>query len=57
MTTPMVIEYLRASAPERAYAINDGLVNGWGLKVLDGVLEMEAERAVSDYPRLEIGDI
>ncbi|WP_030455294.1 MBL fold metallo-hydrolase [Herbidospora cretacea] len=56
LTTPMMIEYLRASAPKRAYAIHEGLVNEWGLKVLDGVLEMEAERAVSDYRRLETGE-
>ncbi|WP_285586272.1 hypothetical protein [Herbidospora sp. NBRC 101105] len=53
----MMIEYLRASAPKRTYAIHDGLVNEWGLKGLGGVLEMEAERAVSDYRRLEIVEI
>ncbi|NAS22169.1 hypothetical protein GT755_10790 [Herbidospora sp. NEAU-GS84] len=36
---------------------DDGLVSEWGLKVLGGVLEMKAERAVSDYRRLEIVEI
>ncbi|CAL9334628.1 MBL fold metallo-hydrolase [Streptomyces sp. enrichment culture] len=56
LTVPDMIGYLRRTAPRRAYAIHDGLVNEWGLKVLDDVLAMEAERAGADIRRLRPGE-
>jgi L-ascorbate metabolism protein UlaG (beta-lactamase superfamily) len=56
LTTPAMIGYLRRMAPRRAYAIHDGLVNEWGLRALDGVLAMEAERAGVDVRRLRVGE-
>ncbi|MGW3494764.1 hypothetical protein [Streptomyces sp. NPDC001020] len=51
-----MIDYLRRMAPRRAYAIHDGLINEWGLMVLDDVLEMEAKRAGADIRRLRPGE-
>ncbi|MFI6057449.1 MBL fold metallo-hydrolase [Streptomyces sp. NPDC051286] len=56
LTVPDMIGYLRRMAPRRAYAIHDGLINEWGLKVLDDVLAMEAERAGTDIRRLCPGE-
>ncbi|MFC4910032.1 MBL fold metallo-hydrolase [Actinomadura gamaensis] len=56
LTVPMMIEYLRTVAPERAFAIHDGLVNEIGLAVLDDVLAMEAERAGREYRRPAVGE-
>ncbi|MET7906622.1 MBL fold metallo-hydrolase [Streptomyces sp. NPDC005355] len=52
LTVPDMISYLRRMTPRRAYAIHDGLINEWGLKVLDDVLAMEAKRAGADIRRL-----
>ncbi|MEV0978504.1 MBL fold metallo-hydrolase [Streptomyces sp. NPDC049915] len=56
LTVPDMIRYLRRMAPRRAYAVHDGLLNDWGLKVLDDVLAMEAERAGRQYRRLRPGE-
>lgn len=56
LTVPDMIGYLRRTAPLRAYAIHDGLLNDWGLKVLDDVLAIEAERAGADIRRLRPGE-
>ncbi|WP_433390511.1 MBL fold metallo-hydrolase [Micromonospora sp. KLBMP9576] len=56
LTVPDMIGYLRRMAPRRAYAIHDGLLNEWGLKVLDDVLAMEATRAGADIRRLRPGE-
>ncbi|MEV5343594.1 MBL fold metallo-hydrolase [Streptomyces sp. NPDC052676] len=56
LTVPDLIGYLRRMAPRRAYAIHDGLLNEWGLKVLDDVLAMEAKRAGADIRRLHPGE-
>lgn len=55
MTVPDLIAYLRRMAPERAYAIHDGLLNDWGLQVLDSVLDSEAGRLGADIRRLPPG--
>ena len=55
MTVPDLIGYLRRMAPQRAYAIHDGLLNEWGLQVLDSVLESEAARLGADIRRLPSG--
>lgn len=56
LTMPDLIRYLRTMAPRRVYAVHDGLLNEWGLKLLDGVLAAEAERAGTDMRRLESGE-
>ncbi|MFF0007655.1 hypothetical protein ACFYQT_30050 [Streptomyces tibetensis] len=56
LTVPGIIGYLRRMTPRRAYAIHDGLVIEWGLKVLDDVLAMEAERAGAEIRRLRPGE-
>lgn len=56
LTVLDMIDYLRRMAPRRAYAIHDGLINEWGLKVLDDVLAMEADRARADIRRLRPGE-
>ncbi|MFD7301324.1 MBL fold metallo-hydrolase [Streptomyces pharetrae] len=56
LTVPDMIDYLRRMAPHRAYAIHDGLLNEWGLRVLDDVLAMEAERAGTEIRRLRPGE-
>lgn len=56
LTTPMLIEYLRRFAPRRAFAVHDGLVNEWGLMLLDGILASESERAGLEYRRPAVGE-
>lgn len=56
LTVPAMIGYLREIAPQRAYAIHDGLLNEWGLQVLDDVLAMEAERAGTEIRRPKAGE-
>ncbi|MEG8184695.1 MBL fold metallo-hydrolase [Nocardia terpenica] len=56
LTAPAMADYLRRVAPARAYAIHDGLLNEWGLQVLDSVLAYEAERAGTDIRRLAPGE-
>ncbi|MFB4286881.1 MBL fold metallo-hydrolase [Nonomuraea sp. ATR24] len=55
MTVPDLIGYLRAMRPRRAFAVHDGLLNEWGLKVLDGVLESERDGLGADIRRLPVG--
>ena len=55
MTALDLIDYLRAVAPKRAFAIHDGLLNDWGLRVLDAALEGEAKHAGADIRRLPAG--
>ncbi|MGW0482316.1 MBL fold metallo-hydrolase [Nonomuraea sp. NPDC003214] len=55
MTVPDLIGYLRAMRPRRAFAVHDGLLNAWGLKVLDGVLESERDGLGADIRRLPVG--
>ena len=56
MTFPDLIGYLRKMKPKRAYAIHDGLMNEWGIKVLDNVLKGEAEKLGIEIRRLESGE-
>jgi len=56
MTVPDLISYLRAMTPQRAYAIHDGLINEWGIQVLESVLDREAERLGADIRRLKPGE-
>ncbi|MER5753434.1 MBL fold metallo-hydrolase [Streptomyces sp. NPDC002088] len=56
LTLPDMIGYLRRMTPRRAYAIHDGLINEWGVRVLDDVLASEARRAGADIRRLHPGE-
>ena len=56
MTVPDMIAYLRRMRPHRAYAIHDGLINDWGIKVLESVLNAEAQRLGADIRRLKPGE-
>ncbi len=56
LTVPDLIGYLREMGPRRAYAIHDGLLNEWGLKVLDSVLASEAGPLDADIRRLLPGE-
>lgn len=56
MTAPDLISYLRKIKPARAYAIHDGLLNDWGIKVLESVLSSEAEKLGADIRRLKPGE-
>ena len=37
--------------------MHDGLLNEWGLRVLDGVLDMEAQRSGDVVRRLTVGEM
>lgn len=56
LTVPDLVSYLRAVAAQRAYAVHDGLLNDWGLQVLDRVLDMEAQRSGAEIRRLRPGE-
>lgn len=56
MTAPDLINYLREVKPARAYAIHDGLINDWGIKVLESLLDAEANNLNADIRRLEPGE-
>ncbi len=53
---PDLIGYLRRTHAERTFAIHDGLLNSWGLQVLDSVLASEAERGGVEIRRLQPRD-
>jgi L-ascorbate metabolism protein UlaG (beta-lactamase superfamily) len=38
MKVPEMIDYVRAISPQRAYSIHEGLLNEYGLRLIDGVL-------------------
>ena len=48
--------YLREIAPSRAYSVHDGMVNDFGLRLIDANLGGEAERTGADVRRLERGE-
>jgi L-ascorbate metabolism protein UlaG (beta-lactamase superfamily) len=56
MKAPEMIEYLRAVAPRRAYAVHDGLLNEFGLGLLENQLTGEGERQDADFRRLKPGE-
>ena len=57
LTVPDLVTYLRRVRPGRTYAVHDGLLNEWGLHVLDGVLDMESQRSGSVVRRLTLGEL
>lgn len=56
MKAPEMIQYLRAVAPRRAFAIHDGLLNDVGLGLLEGRLTGEGKRQEADFRRLRPGE-
>jgi L-ascorbate metabolism protein UlaG (beta-lactamase superfamily) len=56
MKAPEMIEYLRTVAPRRAYAVHDGLLNEFGLGLLESQLTGEAEAQDADFRRLKPGE-
>jgi L-ascorbate metabolism protein UlaG (beta-lactamase superfamily) len=56
MKAPEMIQYLRAVAPRRAYAVHDGLLNEFGLGLLESQLTGEAEAQDADFRRLKPGE-
>jgi L-ascorbate metabolism protein UlaG (beta-lactamase superfamily) len=56
MKAPEMIQYLRAVGPRRAYAVHDGLLNEFGLGLLESQLSGEAEQQHADFRRLKPGE-
>jgi L-ascorbate metabolism protein UlaG (beta-lactamase superfamily) len=56
MKAPEMIQYLRAVAPQRAYAVHDGLLNEFGLTLLEGQLSGEGRLQNADFRRLKPGE-
>jgi len=50
-----MIDYAREVAPQRAYAIHDGIVNANGLELMQGLLRFASGRYGIQYERLEPG--
>jgi hypothetical protein len=50
-----MIDYARDVAPERAYAIHDGLLNAIGLGLMERMLQIAAQPLGADFVRLEPG--
>ena len=50
-----MIDYAHEVAPERAYAIHDGLLNANGLGVMQRMMEVAAQPLGADFVRLEPG--
>jgi L-ascorbate metabolism protein UlaG (beta-lactamase superfamily) len=56
MKAPEMIQYLRAVTPRRAYAVHDGLLNDFGLGLLESQLTGEGKRQNADFRRLKPGE-
>ena len=56
MKAPEMIEYLRAVTPRRAFAVHDGLLNDFGLGLLDNQLAGEGKRQTAEFRRLQPGE-
>jgi hypothetical protein len=56
LTVPDLVAHLRRTTPQRTLAIHDGLMNQWGLRVVDDVLGMECQRSGTEVRRLRIGE-
>ncbi|HEY0539153.1 MAG TPA: MBL fold metallo-hydrolase [Actinoallomurus sp.] len=56
MKAPEMIQYLRAVTPRRAYAIHDGLLNDFGLGLLESQLTGEGTQQNADFRRLKPGE-
>jgi L-ascorbate metabolism protein UlaG (beta-lactamase superfamily) len=51
-----LIGYLRAVRPRKAWAMHDGLLNDFGLRILDATLAGEARRTGAEIRRLAVGE-
>jgi L-ascorbate metabolism protein UlaG (beta-lactamase superfamily) len=51
-----VADYVRQVAPQRAYPVHDGIVNEYGLALVDGLLKRLADNLGVDCRRLAPGD-
>ncbi|MCW2860441.1 MAG: Zn-dependent hydrolase of the beta-lactamase fold-like protein [Actinoallomurus sp.] len=56
MKAPEMIQYLRAVTPRRAYAVHDGLLNDFGLGLLESQLTGEGAQQNADFRRLKPGE-
>ncbi|MCW2948152.1 MAG: Zn-dependent hydrolase of the beta-lactamase fold-like protein [Actinoallomurus sp.] len=56
MKNPEMIQYLRAVTPRRAYAVHDGLLNDFGLALMESQLTGEGKRQEADFRRLKSGE-
>jgi L-ascorbate metabolism protein UlaG (beta-lactamase superfamily) len=56
MKAPEMIQYLRAVNPQRAYAVHDGLLNEFGLGLLESQLTGEGKLQNADFRRLKPGE-
>jgi L-ascorbate metabolism protein UlaG (beta-lactamase superfamily) len=56
MKAPEMIQYLRAVTPRRAYAVHDGLLNDFGLGLLESQLTGEGTQQNADFRRLKPGE-
>jgi L-ascorbate metabolism protein UlaG (beta-lactamase superfamily) len=55
LKTSEMIDYVREVAPQRAYAIHDGLLNANGIGLTQRMLLLAAQPTGADYVRLEPG--
>jgi hypothetical protein len=55
LKTSEMIDYAREVAPDRAYAIHDGLLNAHGLGLTERMLAFAAQPSGASYTRLEPG--
>jgi L-ascorbate metabolism protein UlaG (beta-lactamase superfamily) len=55
LKTSEMIDYVREVAPQRAYAIHDGLLNANGIGLTQRMLLLAAQPTGADYIRLEPG--
>jgi L-ascorbate metabolism protein UlaG (beta-lactamase superfamily) len=55
LKTSEMIDYAREVAPERAYAIHEGLLNARGLGLLDRMLQVAAAPLGADFVRVDSG--
>lgn len=51
-----MVEYLRTVRPARAYSTHDGLLNEFGLGLVDTWLGLEADKQKSEIRRLGVGE-
>ncbi|NBF00106.1 MBL fold metallo-hydrolase [Nonomuraea sp. KC401] len=51
-----MVGYLREVRPGRAFSTHDGLLNDFGLTVLDNWLKMESDKQKAEIRRLEVGE-
>ncbi|MET8005054.1 MBL fold metallo-hydrolase [Nonomuraea glycinis] len=51
-----MIDYVRAVRPGRAFSTHDGLLNEYGLSLVDNYLRLEAQKQGADMRRLATGE-